>query len=43
MAMDEVEGGVPEMTAEQAARLVDSVPDGKPRVSVGGRSEGKDW
>jgi hypothetical protein len=31
------------MTPEQAARLVDSIPDGKPRVVVGGSGTEKDW
>ncbi len=35
--------GSGEMTREQAARLVDSVPDGTPRVVVGGRDTEKDW
>jgi Ca-activated chloride channel family protein len=35
--------GTGEMTRDQAARLVDAVPDGKPRVVVGGRDTEKDW
>jgi len=35
--------GTGDMTAEEAARLVDSVPDGKPRVVVAGRGTEKDW
>lgn len=31
------------MSKEAAGRLVDGVPDGKPRVVVGGRSTEKDW
>ncbi|MDP2309346.1 MAG: VWA domain-containing protein [Pseudomonadota bacterium] len=46
-ATGEAEDGTPngtgEMTREQAARLVDSVPDGTPRVVVGGRGTEKDW
>lgn len=43
---DEAEGpstGTGDMTAEEASRLVDSVPDGKPRVVVAGRGTEKDW
>ena len=32
-----------EMSAEQAARLVDAVPDGKPAMAVGGTSSREDW
>ncbi|MDP2315395.1 MAG: VWA domain-containing protein [Pseudomonadota bacterium] len=35
--------GTGEMTSEQASRLVESVPDGTPRVVVGGRDTEKDW
>ena len=31
------------MTREEAARLVESVPDGKPQGVVGGASDGRDW
>lgn len=31
------------MSRDQAARLVDSIPDGKPRVVVGGSDTEKDW
>lgn len=31
------------MSPTEASRLVDSVPDGKPRVAINGRSSGKDW
>ncbi len=31
------------MTREQAVRLLDAVPDGKPRVVVGGRATERDW
>lgn len=40
-AVDEVPSGA--MSPEAAARLVDGVPDGKPRVVVGGRPTEKDW
>ncbi len=36
-------GGRDGMSAEQAARLVDSIPDGTPRVVVGGADTEKDW
>lgn len=40
----EAESGDPDkMTKEQAAQLVDSVQDGKPRVALGGASSGRDW
>ena len=32
-----------QMTPEAAARMVDAVEDGKPRIAVGGRGSGKDW
>jgi Ca-activated chloride channel family protein len=39
------EGAAPrgEMSPEEAARLVDGVPDGKPRVVVGGSGDERDW
>jgi Ca-activated chloride channel family protein len=42
-AGDDTPNGTGEMTREQAARLVDSVPDGTPRVVVGGRGTEMDW
>jgi Ca-activated chloride channel family protein len=35
--------GAGDLTAEQAARLVDAVEEGRPRVVVGGRDTEKDW
>lgn len=35
--------GPGEMTKEEAARMVDSVPDGTPRVAMGGHEAEKDW
>jgi hypothetical protein len=40
---DAVAGGVGTMSREQAARLVDAIPDGRPRVVVGGDGTEKDW
>lgn len=39
-----IEAGQPgQMSKDAAARLVDGVPDGKPRVVVGGRATERDW
>jgi Ca-activated chloride channel family protein len=35
--------GVQELSAEEATRLLESVDEGNPRVTVRGRSYGKDW
>ncbi len=35
--------GVQEISEEEAERLLESVDEGNPRVTVGGRSQGKDW
>lgn len=40
---DAVAGGTGTMTREQAAKLVDAIPDGRPRVVVGGDGTEKDW
>jgi hypothetical protein len=40
---DDESAGDGSMTPEEAARLVDGVRDGKPRVYVGGRDTEKDW
>ncbi len=42
-AEDEARAASGGMSQADAARLVDSVPDGKPRVVVGQASGGKDW
>jgi len=40
---DEARAAAQGMSQAEAARLVDGVPDGKPRVVVGQASGGKDW
>ncbi|MSQ01939.1 MAG: VWA domain-containing protein [Myxococcales bacterium] len=42
-AVDAPESSSGELSAEAAARLVDSVVDGRPRVRVAGRETEKDW
>lgn len=41
VAVEEPGGG--DLTAEQAGRIVDAVPEGRPRTSKGGRSGREDW
>ncbi len=40
---DPVDGASDTLSAAEAARLVDSVKEGRPRVAVGGASTGEDW